>query len=179
MSLLAIQSLSRSMTVPFESGADVLPLSLSPAGAVQANVDNYDFREFTARHNRQPDPRYILVSRQDTRIDQVVKVDYKVIDQNGNTLLTDTTPALFVPAGTLSGSSFALRLGPDEGPNTRLLRLHVSPGLPGGQASSEWQLVTLMGNLARLFWVIGWEQDYIRRQMERVKAQRHRLRRAG
>src|SRR5205823_4625491 len=80
--------------------------------------------------------------------------------------------AVVVPAGTLAGTSFALDLGAQEGAATRLRQVATALPPPAGTAADAWALVALLGNLAKLFWVIGWERDHLRRHLERVQEQR-------
>src|SRR5262249_8171403 len=59
------------------------------------------------------------------------------------------------------------------GPNIQLRTLHMSPAATDGEAANWWSLTALLGNMAKLLWVIGGEKDVIRRQMEIVQTQRY------
>jgi YVTN family beta-propeller protein len=169
---LAVQRMARLLPPPFERGADNLRLDLTPVSAAQALVPAYDFSDHLARFNRPPQPRYLLVAIEDVAAETTALLDYQVLQPGGAPPVAGVSQPLVVPAGSLAGSSFVIDLAPNEGPDTRLQRLRIDPPAPGGQASAAWRVSAVLGNLARLLWVTGWEADHIRRQMEHVKAQR-------
>lgn len=168
MTDLAARTMAQRLTVPFRRGADTLALALVAAGdAAQAAVAPYDFAEHFALFGELPEPRYLLVAARDVAIATRVVVDYDVLGgaATGSASVT-------VPAGSLQGASFALDLGADEGASAVLRRLHMTPAAGDGEAANAWGLTALLGNTAKLLWVVGWERDAIRRHLERVQAQR-------
>ena len=48
----------------------------------------------------------------------------------------------------------------------------MTPAAANGEAAGWWRLTALLGNMAKLLWVLGWERDQIRRQLARTTAQR-------
>src|SRR5262249_45025142 len=54
-----------------------------------------------------------------------------------------------------------------------LQRVHMSPAAPDGEAANWWSLQALLGNLAKLLWVLGWERDHIRRHLAIIQSQHH------
>jgi YVTN family beta-propeller protein len=171
MTTPAVRSLTRRLTLPFARGADTLPLALAPgADATEALVAPYDFQEHAALFDRLPEPRYLLLAPDDVAARTVVTVDYDAPAAGGG-LTPHTTDPLEIPEGTPAGSSFLLDLKADEGPLARLRTVHVLPA-GGGPAAADWQLTGLLGNVAKLLWVIGAERDVIRQQLRRVAGQR-------
>ena len=171
MTTLAVETMARHLTAPFARGAGTLALSLIAGNnATQADVAPYDFLEYQALFDGKPppNPRYVLVAQQDIPVLTQVTVDYV-----GKSAATSGSVTINVPAGTLAGASFALDLNDHEEPEIRLKRVHMSPAAPDGEAANWWSLKALLGNLAKLLWVIGWEKNNIRRHLEIVQAQRH------
>jgi len=87
------------------------------------------------------------------------------------------TPVQFItpftiPAGSFAGVSFAIPLPSPVSPALRLLRLRQLPVPLPGAGADNWGIVALLGNLAKLTWVLGWEKDIIRRHFEDVRQQR-------
>ena len=169
MTTLAARHMARRLTVPFARGADTLALTLSAVSDTQAAVAPYDFAEHQALYDQPPEPRYVLLARRDIPSLTQVTVEYEVLNPMGP---TSGSVRLNVPAGTLAGSSFTLDLGVNEGSDTRLRRVRMTPAASGGQAADWWGLIALLGNLAKLLWVIGWERDHVGRHLDRVNAQR-------
>lgn len=168
MSTPALQMMARHLTIPFARGASTLILTLGAGSdATSAQIASYDFLEYSALFNAQPKPRYILIALQDVLQATQVTIDYQGTSASGSTVIA-------VPEGTLAGASFALDLNGHEEPDIRLQRVHMVPAPPPGQqVFNLWSIQALLGNLAKLFWVIGWEKDNIRRNLEIIQTQRH------
>lgn len=171
MSVAAV-TMARRLTEPFARGGDTLELRLS-AGRDGANavVEEYGFAEHVARFDRQPDPRYVLVCRRDVAVDTTVTVTW----DGGSARVA-------VPAGSVAGTSFAIGLGtppPEPPPRPILKGLTTSPPDAEGAPADAWGLTALLGTIAKLLWVGGWERDRVRRELTRVVAQRHRAEALG
>ena len=171
MTTLAAGRMAGRLTVPFARGADILPLALAAGTPSRATVAAYDFADHVARFGRPPDPRYVVAALRDVPAPVRLTVAYEVLNPGGPA--TVGTATLDVPGGMLAGSSLALDLGTHEGPRTRLRSLAMTPSAPAGAIGDWWRLWALLGNLAKLLWAVGWERDHIRRQLGRVKTQRH------
>lgn len=167
MSVAAV-TMGRRLTEPFARGSDTLELTLSAIArdAARAAVDPYDFAEHAARFDRPPEPAYVLVARRDVEVDTTITLAWR-----GGSV------DVRVPAGTLAGTSVAIPLGaaasPPPGPQLQTLR--TDPPAPDGQPETWWGITALLGNIAKLLWVSGWERDRVRRELERVTAQRSRI----
>ncbi|MDP9696694.1 UNVERIFIED_ORG: hypothetical protein J2X79_004277 [Arthrobacter globiformis] len=85
---------------------------------------------------------------------------------------------VMLPAGTLAGESVLMSLPAGATDSARLRRITVArrtgtgfTTVPGAVAS-DWVLSALLGNTARLLWVLGAERDLLRREIARTAAQR-------
>jgi DNA-binding beta-propeller fold protein YncE len=162
--------MARRLTTPFERGSDSVILSLSTTNPTTATAAAYDFREHQAKFNHIPDPRYLLVARLDIPVSTTVTVEYQFPGTGG--VITSGTTVQVVETGVLAGSSFLINLQANEGPETRIRRLVVSPAPPDGAPAAWWDVVALLGNLSKLLWIIGSESDHLYRQLEVVRSQR-------
>lgn len=155
----------------------MLTLSLvAGSDSNQAQVNAYTFSEYTALYGGLPAPAYILVTLRDISVPTQVTVDYI---RKSNRATASVT--LVVPPGTLAGTSFAdwHRVSDStsartdlEDPDIQLTLLHMSPGASDKNPANWWGLRALLGNMTKLLWVIGWEKNAIRQQLEVVQAQR-------
>jgi YVTN family beta-propeller protein len=171
MTSLAVQTMAGRLTTPFARGASTLVLSLQAGGdPTLAQVAAYDFSEYKALFNEDPQPRYILTALQDIPVLTQVSIDYT---RGSSPPQGSPPPGVTIPAGTLAGASFALDIYGSEDPGIRIQRVHMSPPAPDGVVANWLGLTALLGNLAKLLWVIGWERDHIRRHLTLIHAQHH------
>src|SRR5690242_656469 len=161
MNAPAIQTMTGNLTLPFAQGASTLAITFQTGGnATQARINPYDFSDYRARYSPLPgplNPSYALAIRKDIAVQTQVTVDYvgRSSGKKGSVNLT-------VPAGTLAGTSFAgwLQAGGTAAsgvladPDIQLSMLHMSPAAPDGEAANWWSLTALLGNMAKLLWVI-------------------------
>jgi hypothetical protein len=156
----AVDRMAGGLTVPFGRGADRLALALAPGPAAgAATVGPYDFTEHVARFDADPDPRYVVTTRADLTADTTVTIGYEVRPPGGP--VTAGSAPLTMAAGTLAGTSAVVRLGADEGTAVRLVTLTADPPPATGAAADQWAITALLGTLAKLLWVIGWERDFL------------------
>lgn len=174
----AVDRMAGRLTVPFARGADRLTLTLSPApggSPAEASVADYSFAEHRARFATNPDPRYIVTALHDVTVAATLTVGYEV--PRAGAAPRQGSAQLHVPAGTLAGTSMVLHLGADgadEGPATRLRTLTMDPKPADHTPSthSRWGLTALLGTMAKLLWVLGWERDGLRSYLTQVRTQR-------
>lgn len=164
---IAAAPMARRLTVPFTQGASMLSLPWKTSSAGQAQVDSYDFSDYQAQYNQDPSPRYILAALQDITFAVQLTITYKVSPGAVSEIIV-----LPVPAGTKKRASFVLDLKGHSEASLRIQQVSMLPAAPDGDASRWWSLSALLGNLAQLLWVLGWERDHIRRHLELVQQQR-------
>lgn len=163
--LIAAARMGGRLTTPFGRGADTMTLGLTPFTSSQAEVDVYDFTDHTARFGAPPEPRYILSAARDVDVETVVRLDYD--DPGSATTFTTVT----VPAGTVAGTTFLLDTPVTTTARLRLLTTVPEP--PDNAPEPRWTLTVLLGNTAKLLWVLGAERDQLRGHAARTLAQRH------
>lgn len=168
--------MSLRLTLPFAAGGDVLHLTLTPAGgaADSADVARYDFTDHVARFGATPTPSYVVRTLRD--LDRDTRVIVRVADPALAGGAADAEVVL--PAGTLAGDSLALLLPAGATDAARLTRISVARRSGAGFAAApgavalEWAVSALLGHTARLLWVLGAEDDLLRRQLARTATQR-------
>ncbi|MFE5813194.1 LamG-like jellyroll fold domain-containing protein [Streptomyces sp. NPDC056479] len=172
----AVGRMSGLLTEPFAAGADVLHLVLTPVtGSPQsADITRYDFSDHVARFGASPTPSYVVRTLRDLAYDTqviVTVVDPALPGGTGNALV-------HFPAGALSGESVPLLPPAGASDAARLTRITVKRRKGRDfvevqdPADGKWAISALLGNTARLLWVLGGERDLLRRQIARTATQR-------
>ncbi|MGW1713444.1 LamG domain-containing protein [Streptomyces sp. NPDC002156] len=163
---LAAVRMSGRLTTPFARGADSLDLRLLPgADPSAAEVAPYDFTEHQSRFDRPPEPSHVLATARDLAADTTVTVTYT---RPGGP--PETVRAAF-PAGSVAGSSVALAIPVSA--QIRITGLRMTPAPADERPDRAWRLTALLGNTAKVLWVLGGERDQLRGQLARTVAQRH------
>ncbi|GLY16392.1 hypothetical protein Kisp01_34070 [Kineosporia sp. NBRC 101677] len=164
--------MSLRLTEPFAAGGDVLHLTLLPRPTPgTAAVAPYDFREHQARFGTTPTPSYVLRARRDLQHDTEVTLRWTGMPGG------PVNVSLTFRAGTLAGESLPVPPPANATPTSTLTGI-VARRRQGTGATevpdpaNEWALSALLGNLARVLWVLGGERDSLRRQIARTASQR-------
>jgi len=139
--------MGRRLTAPFERGADTMTLRMRVGDSATATVDSYDFADHVARFDVQPEPRYVLTVIRNIDVDTTVTVTH--VEPGAKEVGTDVV----VPAGTMAGTSLALPV--PVTPTARILTLKMAPTPADNRPDSYWNLTVLLGNIAKLLWVVG------------------------
>lgn len=171
--MTTFDNLRSRLTLPYRRGAEVLVLALAPTNPVAAGaavIEAYDFTEYRSRWGEHPAaPAYVI-----TPLFDVIGDDLTLtigFQWNG-----PKTVSVIIPQGTLAGIGFPLPLPQDVNAaiTLRLTGLQVAPPPgPGDIASAAgWDIVALLGTLARLVWLLGVEKENLKRTRETVLAQR-------
>ncbi|MEJ3748624.1 LamG-like jellyroll fold domain-containing protein [Actinomycetes bacterium KLBMP 9797] len=165
--LTAPDRMAARLTLPFQRGADRLPLTLiaDPDLPERASVAPYDFGEHLARFDALPEPRYLVTALRD--VPAAVTLSLAGTDAGGAARTVTAT----IPAGTLAGTSVLLDLGDLDRPGARLTRLTMTPAPPPGSpvAARRWDVRALLGELGRLLWVVGGGRDELRAHTDQVR----------
>ncbi|HKN54734.1 MAG TPA: LamG domain-containing protein, partial [Amycolatopsis sp.] len=163
--MTAPSRMGRRLTAPFERGADTMTLRMRVGDSATATVDSYDFADHVARFDVQPEPRYVLTVIRNIDVDTTVTVTH--VEPGAKEVGTDVV----VPAGTMAGTSLALPVPVTA--TARILTLKMAPTPADNRPDSYWNLTVLLGNIAKLLWVVGAERDQLREHAVRTLAQRH------
>lgn len=167
MKELSLHSMSHLLTMPYRRGAETLEIPIGGDADGWTSVAEYDFREYKARYQSDPpEPKYIILPLQNTGRDPL-KVEFSF---DG---VTETT-ALTIPAQTFASTSFAIPLPQGTDATLRLQRFRQLPVALSGAGADNWRIIALLGNIAKLLWVLGWEKDQIYNHIQDVTAQRDR-----
>jgi hypothetical protein len=166
---LSVQRMTNLLTAPYLRGAERLVISLGPDGNNGTGVVTYDFMEYRARYGSDPaQPKYVLIVKNKTgRGPLEVQVDFSFQG-------ADRTALLEIPPQTLAGTSFAIPLPARADATLRLLRLRQRPVPLPGPGTENFEILALLGNIAKLAWAIGWEKDLIGQHLRDVQQQRRR-----
>ncbi|MBV8591588.1 MAG: LamG domain-containing protein, partial [Acetobacteraceae bacterium] len=161
----------RYATAPYARGVATLALGLGPAVLGVSNVLPYDFSTLQTQYGLQPADivaSYILMLTAD-QLSGAAAVDIAYTSSAGA-----GTVQVAIPAGTLAGTSFALAPLPSD-PALVLQGLTEHPSPAPGQPSGpdKWALTALLGNGARLVWVLAAEPQLLAATARDVKAQYH------
>ncbi|MCD0449200.1 hypothetical protein LO762_08365 [Actinocorallia sp. API 0066] len=154
------------VTAPFSRGADLLDLVLAPstgAGPGGAVLVGGDFAEHRARFGVVPEPAFVVRALADVPEPTTLTFGYAVPAADGGE--RDGTVEVSVPAGTVAGASFCFV--PPSGALLRTVR--AAPPPVEGQVADLWRVTALLGNLARLLWVVGAEHDVLDQCLDDVR----------
>ncbi|MEI7993351.1 MAG: LamG domain-containing protein [Methylococcaceae bacterium] len=168
-SVLSVQPMVDLVTAPYRRGAETLVIALGADviidKKVNTKIDNYDFNEYRARHNADPEePKYVLFLKENLGSD-LLEIE---IDFSGGSQPVSFT----IPPRSFAGTSFAIPLKANA--TVRLLRFRQRPLPLPGAGADNFGILALLGNIAKLFWVLGWEKDQIRQHLLDVQQQRSR-----
>ena len=159
----ALATLTGRLTLPYRRGAEfaAIPLGADAGGATA--FAPYDFAEYRARWGQDPAaPVYVISPRQDVAGDDLIlTVAYSFNGAKPPTTLT-------IPSGTRAGTGFPIPLPPGANATLRLTSLTVAPSLTGA-GRDLWDVVALLGTVARLAWLLGAEKDALARVRDDVR----------
>jgi hypothetical protein len=161
----------RYATAPYAQGTATVELPLGPSQSGTSVVLPYNFGAFQSQYGVQENDivaSYILTLKADQLSEPaVIEIDYVGLAGTG-------TLRLVVPAGSLGGTSFALAPLPQD-PQLILLKVNERPAPSATEPSGpqKWGITVLLGNAARLLWVLSGESQLLAAVARDVKAQHH------
>jgi sugar lactone lactonase YvrE len=168
----ALDSMQQGLTAAYRRGMERMTLALGGTdGAGITAVAPYGFDGYQSRYAGAlpQSPRYLLVPQAALVEPATVRVWFT--RAGGGPEESVDVP---LPAGCPAGRGVAVPIPGAAAsiPNTlRLTRFQPRP--PAAPASGGWQLVALLGNLAKLLWVVGDEHIELGGQLADVAAQRN------
>jgi hypothetical protein len=161
----ALETLSGRLTLPYRRGAEfaAIPLGADAAGATL--FAPYDFAEYRARWGQDPTaPFYVIAPRTDVAGDDLVMTIRYTFGGPQSAMLT-------IPRATRAGTGFPIPLATGADATLRLISLTIAPSL-GIAGRDAWDVVALLGTIAKLVWVLGSEKDALARVRQDVRNMR-------
>ncbi|WP_428338695.1 LamG-like jellyroll fold domain-containing protein [Mycobacterium sp.] len=164
--------MSRGLTPVYNRGMERLELGFGDkAGDGSTSVAAYDFQAYADLYGGLlPDsPRYLLTPGFTTADPLTVRVWFK-----SGPNAAEAPADVAIPAGWSAGRGVAIPIpGPASGITSQLRLTRFQPQLPASPNAADWGITVLLGNLAKLLWVVGWEYEELAAQMVDVAAQRN------
>lgn len=161
----SLETLSGRLTLPYRRGAEFAAVPLSADTASATPFAQYDFAEYRARWGQNPTaPLYVIAPRTDVAGDDLILT----IAYTFGALRTAT---LTIPRGTRAGTGFPIPLVSGADATLRLTSLTVAP-LLGIAGRDAWDVVVLLGTIAKLVWILGSEKDALARVRQDVRNMR-------
>ncbi|MDR3470659.1 MAG: hypothetical protein P4M09_03055 [Devosia sp.] len=163
----ALATLTDRLTLPYKRGAEFasIPLGADDAAGTTAFAA-HDFAEYRARWGENPaSVTYVIAPLQDVNGDDLLlTLDYK---WGG----ADAIATMLVPRGTRAGTGLVMPLPANADAGLKLVSLAVVPK-PDGAGQDAWEVMALLGTIARLVWLLGAEKDGIARTGQDVRNSR-------
>ncbi|MDQ0000095.1 LamG-like jellyroll fold domain-containing protein [Pseudarthrobacter sulfonivorans] len=161
----SLKTMDDALTPRYARGMERWALEWGTTAGGVTDVQSYDFAGYAARHGgRLPDrPAYLLIPHLQQAWGVVIEVRY--VSQTGG---TEQSLSLDVPAGWPAGRPLAVPLPGAAAAITPALRV---TGVRLPTAAAGWTLVALLGNLAKLLWVVAAEREELRAQALDITAQ--------
>src|SRR5262245_22231664 len=159
----ALTTLTNRLTLPYQRGAEFLPIPLGADTNGTTAVGPYDFAEYRARWGQGPSaPAYVITPRTDVLGDDL-SLTFTWND--------GSTTTLTVPHGTRAGTGFCIPLPAAANATLRLTSLTVAPQLSIA-GKDAWDIVALLGTTAKLAWLLSVEKDLLDHARHDVRAVR-------
>lgn len=159
--MTALETLAGRLTLPYRRGAEYAAIPLGADAAGTTPFAPYDFAEYRARWSQDPTaPFYVIAPRQDVAGDDLIlTIAYTGAAQPAT---------LTIPRATRAGTGFPIPLASGADATQRLTSLTVAPSI-GVAGSDAWDVVALLGTIAKLLWVLGAEKDALARVRRDVR----------
>lgn len=163
----------RGLTPVYNRGMERLELGFgATAGDGTTAIAPYDFQAYSNLYDGvAPDsPRYLLTPGLTTTDPLTVRVWFKPEPASPEAPPVDVS----IPAGWPAGRGIAIPIPGPASATTSALRLtRFQPQPPASHDAAQWAITALLGNLAKLLWVMGYEHEELSAQMADVAAQRN------
>ncbi|WP_327319628.1 LamG-like jellyroll fold domain-containing protein [Streptomyces sp. NBC_01235] len=168
----ALAVMRDALPATYDRGMERMTVPLDPArddGTIP--VRKYDFAGYERFYGKPPaSPRYLLTPRQDVTEPLTVRVSF-----TRETGARKEHVDVRIPAGHPAGRAVTVPIpGRAADVTDRLQLVDLAPLTPArGFGTVTWEVTALLGNLAKLLWVIGAEHEVIAEHLRDVTAQRN------
>jgi DNA-binding beta-propeller fold protein YncE len=165
LDVASLKIMADALTPRYARGMERLALEWGTTAGGVTTVHSYDFAGYSGRHGgRIPDrPAYLLIPHLAQAAGATVEVRY--VSQTGG---LEQSLSLEVPPGWAAGRPLAVPLPGAAAATTPALRV---TGVRLPTAAAEWTLIALLGNLAKLLWVVAADREELRAQALDIAAQ--------
>ncbi len=173
MSLDFLQTMRGGLTPVYNRGLETLTLTLGATAADGTTaIAAYDFSAYQKLYGGllPPSPRYLLVPSASAADPVTVRFWFR----RSPALPEDPPTDVLLPPGWPARQTVAVPIpgrGADITNQLRLTRFQPQP--PASQDAQDWQIVALLGNLAKLLWVVGAEHEELAAHITDVASQRN------
>jgi hypothetical protein len=173
MSTTVLDTMRKGLTQAYSRGMERLSLGFDATAADGTTaVSNYDFKTYQNLYGgRLPaSPRYLLIPRVPTRDPISVRIWFK----REPTLPEESPVEVQIPVAWQPGRGIAIPIGGHASDISNGLRLtRFQPPPAASQLAQDWEIVALLGNLAKLLWAIGYEHEELALHFADVASQRN------
>jgi DNA-binding beta-propeller fold protein YncE len=167
-----LHSMRRGLTAAYQRGMEWMTLELGTTdGNGVTAVSSYDFQSYQNlyRGALPQSARYLVVPQAALVEPATVRVWF-----TRDTGAAEELAEVVLPAGWPAGRGVAVPIpGPAASIGSTLRLLRFQPRPPADQSKQAWQLVALLGNLAKLLWAVGVEHEELATQLADVASQRN------
>jgi Concanavalin A-like lectin/glucanases superfamily len=173
VSLEFLDRMRGGLTPVYSRGMETLTLAFGATAADGITaIAGYDFGSYQSLYDGMlpPSPRYLLAPQ----VTVTDPVTVRFWFTRGPASPEDPPVDIQLPAGWPAGRTVAVPIPGGAADITSRLRLtRLQPQPPASQAAQDWEVVALLGNLAKLLWVIGVEHEELAAQLADVASQRN------
>lgn len=169
MNALSVNQMTKLVTSPYRRGAEIMEIPIGVDTDEWTIIESYEFTEYKARYQADPeDPKYIFFVKNDAGNQALeLQIEYSF----GG---VSNTVSVNIPENTNAGTSFVVPTPTGADASLRILRFKQIHFVLPGQGKNNWGVLVLLGNMAKLFWVLGLEKDFVRQQLLDIRRQRCR-----
>ncbi|MGW5986137.1 hypothetical protein ACWFRT_10235 [Streptomyces anulatus] len=169
----ALEVMRGALPAPYDRGMEHMTVRLDPTpDSEKVPVPKFDFDRYERFYGTPPaSPRYLLAPRQDIPRPLAVQVSYTRFEGAAR----ESDVVVRFPAGHPAGRAVTVAIPGDAADITdRLELVELTPVAPDRTFGTvTWEVTALLGNLAKLLWVIGAEHELVAEHLRDVTAQRN------
>ncbi len=168
----ALAVMRGALPATYDRGMERVTVPLDPApDRAKVPVPEFDFDRYERFYGTPPaSPRYLLAPRQDIPRALAVQVSYTRFEG-----AAQESVVVRFPAGHPARRAVTIPIPGDAADITDQLELgELTPVAPARTFGAvTWEVTALLGNLAKLLWIIGAEHELVAEQLRDVTAQRN------
>ncbi|MEU4077856.1 hypothetical protein DEJ45_01195 [Streptomyces venezuelae] len=167
----ALAVMRGALPAPYDRGMERMTVVLDRAqGSENVPVPKFDFDRYERFYGTPPaSPRYLLAPRQDIPRPLAVQVSY-----TRSKVPAEEPVVVRFPAGHPAGRAVTVPIPGNADVTDQLELVELAPFPPDRSFGTvTWEVTALLGNLAKLLWIIGAEHELVAEHLRDVTAQRN------